>query len=114
MFLIQRITSNPYQKQTLVLQDGTSLIMTMYFRPMQYGWWVEQLQYLSFTINGLRITNSPNMLNQFRNQIPFGLACFSKANREPTQQEDFSTGNSQLYILGPDEVAQYAGFLKLG
>lgn len=114
MLLIQRVTSNPLQRQTLVLPDGTSFVMTMYFRPMQYGWFINQIQYLNFTLNGLRITNTPNMLHQFKNQIPFGLGCFSKADREPTQQSDFSSGASQLFILSQDEVEEYAGYLRLG
>lgn len=114
MFLIQQVTNNPNQKQTLVLQDGTSLTMTIQFVPMQYGWFITELTYQSFTLRGLRITNSPNMLHQFRNQIPFGLACFSAANREPSQQDDFSSGASTLYLLSAAEVVQYTEFLAHG
>lgn len=114
MQLIQRITANPYQTQSLVLDDGTSFSILMYFRPMQFGWFINQLTYGDFILQGLRITNSPNMLNQFRNQIPFGLGCFSTANREPSQQEDFFSGASKLYILTTVEVEEYARFLRLG
>jgi hypothetical protein len=114
MFLIQQITTDPAQKQTLILPDGTSLSLTIQFVPMQYGWFITSLVYQSFTLNGLRITNSPNMLHQFRNQIPFGLACFSNNNREPSQQQDFSSGASQLYILSAEEVAQYTELLQSG
>ncbi len=114
MLRIQQVTSNPLQRQTLVLEDGTTLTLTLYFRPMQYGWFVERLEYGTFVLNGLRITNSPNMLIQFRNQIPFGLGCFSTANREPSQQQDFSSGASRLYILTQAEVADYMEFLSLG
>ncbi len=114
MLLIQQVTSNPLQKQTLVLQDGTTLTMELYFRPMQFGWFVNQLTHGDFVLNGLRITNSPNMLYQFKNQISFGFACFSTANREPSQQEDFSSGASRLYILTSEEVDEYTRFLQLG
>lgn len=114
MFLIQQVTSNPLQKQTLVLQDGTTVTLTIYFRPMQFGWFINQLVYGDFILNGMRITNSPNMLNQFRNQIPFGIGCFSSANREPSQQQDFSSGASKLYILSQAEVDEYAEFLRGG
>lgn len=114
MFLIQQITSDPFQKQTLVLEDGTSLTLVLNFIPMQYGWFIQSLTYQTFTLQGLRICNSPNMLNQFRNQIPFGLACYSDGNREPSQQEDFSSGASKLYILSAAEVAQYMELLKNG
>lgn len=112
MFLVQQITQDPLQQQTLVLSDGTSLTLTIYFRPMQYGWFINELTYKNFVVHGIRITNSPNILYQFQNQIPFGLGCFSSANREPTQQQDFSSGASKLYLLSAEECVQYAEFLK--
>jgi hypothetical protein len=110
--IIQQITSDPLQQQTLILPDGSSLNMLVYFVPMQFGWFITNLTYGTFILNGLRITNSPNMLNQFKNQIPFGLACFSTNNREPSQQQDFSSGASTLYLLTQAEVAQYSEFLS--
>lgn len=114
MLLIQQITTDPLQKQVLVLQDGTTVSLELYFRPQQTGWFVNEMVYGDFILRGLRITNSPNMLNQFRNQLPFGFACFSSANREPSQQEDFSSGASKLYILTQAEVLAYAEFLSAG
>lgn len=114
MLLIQKIITDPLQKQTLVLQDGTSVVISMYFRPMQFGWFFNELTYGAFTLQGLRITNSPNMLNQWRNLLPFGLACFSTNDREPQLQQDFFSGASKLYILTQAEVTEYADYLKLG
>lgn len=114
MFLIQQITSDPYQKQTLILSDGSSLSITMLFIPMQLGWFITELSYKDFSLKGLRISVMPNMLHQFRNQLPFGLACISSQKREPTQQDDFFTGTMKLYILSADEVAEYEDFLTDG
>ncbi len=115
MYLIQQITDNPYQQQTLVLpSDGSSILMTLYFRPLQQGWFIDELTRDSFTVKGLRITNSPNMLNQWKNLIPFGLACFSDGMREPSLLEDFSSGASKLYILSEEEVVEYTDFLQHG
>lgn len=112
MLQIDGFTSNPRQKQTFVLEDGTRVQLTIHFIPMQYGWFITELIYEDFTLNGVRIVNSPNMLHQFRNQIPFGLACFTRGNREPTFQEDFETQASQLYLLTADEVDEYAEYLS--
>lgn len=112
MFKIEQITDDTFQKQVLILEDGTQLTLFIYFRPQQFGWFISELSYQTFTLKGLRVTNSPNFLHQFRNQIPFGMACFSTDNREPTQQEDFSSGQSVLYILSADEVAEYTRFLS--
>ncbi len=112
MFLIQQITSAPAQKQSLILPDGSSFSMTLAFYPQQYGWFIQNLVYKNFTINGLRITTSPNMLNQWVNSLTFGLACTCVGNREPTQQQDFSSGAALLYVLSAAEVAQYSRILK--
>lgn len=114
MFLIQEVTSDARQLQTLVLDDGTSLTLSLYYIPMQLGWFITDLVYQDFEIQSLRITVSPNMLYQFKNQLPFGLGCFTNQGREPTQQEDFSSGNFQLYILSQAEVEQYSEFLSNG
>ncbi len=112
MYLVQQITTDSLQQQTLVLPDGSGVLLQLYFRPLQEGWFINELTWGTFTLKGLRITNSPNMLHQFKNQLPFGLACFSSANREPTLQEDFVSGASKLYLLTEDEVAEYAEFLE--
>lgn len=112
MLQIDNISDSPRQKQSLVLADGTQIELAIYFVPMQYGWFITRLVYKDFVLNGVRIVNSPNMLHQFRNQIPFGLACFSANNREPSLLQDFSSGASKLYILTEAEVAQYTEYLS--
>ncbi len=109
---ITQISDNALQKQSLLLEDGTVFSITMYFVPLQTGWFITELTYGTFIIRSLRITNSVNMLNQFRNLIPFGLACLSTANREPSFQQDFSSGASKLYILTQAECEEYAEILK--
>lgn len=112
MFQIQNLTSDSRQKQNLVLPDGSQIGIEIYFVPMQYGWFITTLTYKDFVLTGLRITNSPNILYQWRNQIPFGLACFSKSDREPSQAGDFATGASNLFILSEADVNAYTEFLS--
>ena len=114
MLIIQQITDNPLQKTALVLPDGSQINLEIYFRSMQAGWFINTLTYGDFTLHGVRITNSPNFLYQWKNVLPFGLACFSTQNREPTQQQDFSSGASKLYVVTSDEVKQYEAFLSGG
>ena len=116
MNLIQQITNDSFQKQNLILQDGTTLSMTLYFVPMQYAWFITELSYQpsNFVLNGLRVTNYPNMLQQWKNILPFGLGCFSTQDREPSQQQDFSSGASKLYILTSEEVEEFTEFLARG
>lgn len=109
---IEQITDNPVQKNTFLLPDGTQITMSYRFSPQQYGWFITELTYLDFTLKGFRISVSPNMFNQFRNRIPFGLGCFSKDNREPTLQQDFSSGAAKLFLLTEDECDEFARVLS--
>lgn len=114
MYQIQQITTDPTQTQTLILPDGSQAVLTIAYYPQQYAWFILELSYQSFTLNGMQITANPNMLNQWRNSLPFGLGCFVAGNREPTQQQDFASGAAQLYLLSAAEVAEYATFLSAG
>jgi hypothetical protein len=113
MFRIQNLTDDPKQKQTLVLPNGELIALSIEYVPMQIGWFITNLTYNDFTLAGVRISNSPNLLYQYRNQIPFGLACFSDySKREPTQQQDFASEASKLYILSQEEVEAYTEYLS--
>ncbi len=112
MYQIQQITNSPAQIHTLILQDGSALTINMRFVPMQKRWIITSMDYGSFSLKGLAITTSPNMLHQFRNQIPFGLACFVTGNREPSLQNDFQTEAAILYILSEAEVIEYSELLS--
>lgn len=114
MLVVQNITKNYRQKQILTLPDGTTISFSIRFSPMQFSWFIENLIYGRFQLNGIRICNSPNLLRQFKNQIPFGLACFSVDTREPQLLEDFFSEHSTMYILTAAEVAQYEAYLSNG
>lgn len=114
MKLIQQITADPLQQQVLILPDGSGVTIQLYYRPNQYGWFFNQISWNGFLAYGIRITNSPDILYQFKNQLTFGIGCFSNANREPTQIEDFASGASKLYLLSQEEVLAYQEFLQDG
>jgi hypothetical protein len=112
MYQVNQITTAALQNQTLTLPDGSLIQTQLYFVPMQYGWFIDISYGANFTINNLRICNSPNMLRQWQNIIPFGLACFSTNDREPSQQADFFSQASILYVLTEAEVQAYSDFLS--
>jgi hypothetical protein len=104
MRLIPNITNQPRQIQTILLDNGLSFEFEIYYMPLQQGWFIESLTYGDFILNGFRISNFPNMLHQWRNILPFGLACRSVDDRDPTLQEDFSSRHSELLLLSEAEV----------
>ncbi len=106
------VTNDPVQKQVLILPDSSSISIQIRYVPMQYGWVIDFITYESWTINSLWVVNSPNLLRQFKNEIPFGLACQTVGNREPMFQNDFSTGTSNLFILTQDEVLTFENYLS--
>jgi hypothetical protein len=113
MYIIGQITDDFMQKQTLILPDGTSLQMSLYYIPLQNGWFITNLTYGTFTLTNIRITVAPNFLRQFKNQIPFGMACYANnVSREPMFQEDFESGAFSLYLLDAAEVTQYEDILS--
>ena len=112
MNLITNITDDTLQTSQLILPDGSQILLTIQFKPMQFGWFIQTLTYGNLTIQGRRIFVSPNILQQFCNQLPFGIACSSVNNREPSQQQDFSSGNCQLFLLTAAEVASFTEFLS--
>ncbi len=112
MQLIQQITTNPLQKQVLILETGLQLSFTLYFRPRQQGWFFNELIYDDFTLYGMRVTNNMNLLMPWKNKLPFGIACLSTANREPSLQEDFATGASKLYIMTAVDLVEFEAYLS--
>lgn len=114
MNLITNVTSDTLQTQKIILADGSQALLTLNFKPMQYGWFINELSYGNVTINGMRVCVSPNILFQFKNQLPFGIACFSTASREPSQQNDFVSGNANLYLLTAAEVNDFSEFISGG
>ena len=114
MYLLTGLTSNTLQRQRLILPNGDPIILVIEFKPLQFGWFIRQLTYelKDFELRGMRINTGPNILYQFKNILRFGMACITKQNREPSLQEDFSSGNSQLYILSESETEELAGYFS--
>jgi hypothetical protein len=108
MYPINGITTDPLQTMTIILPNNNQMSMTINFVSMQFGWFITNLTYTpqNFVLNGLRITNNPNMLYPWKNILQFGLACFSQQDIEPGQSYSFSSGASTLYILDSSEVEE--------
>lgn len=108
MFRIQNITSYPYQGKSLVLPDGTRVEIDIQFFPLRKCWVIKRLSYQDFLLHSYKIVNGTNILRQFKNILPFGLACYDPSGRDPQFLEDFTEqGSHRLFILTQDEVQRY-------
>lgn len=111
MRLIQQVTADSRQSQKIKLEDGSQVEVSLYFRPMQTGWFLD-LKYLDFQVYNLRVTASLNFIRQFKNKLRFGLACIVQGDRDPMFLEDFASGFSSLYLLSEEEVQEYEDYLS--
>ena len=115
MLRILDLNNGARQKMTLTLYNGESADIEIYYQPQQQGWFITELSYGdTFVLRGVRITNNPNFLRQYKNFIPFGLACFSDDGRDPMLQQDFSSGHNRLFVLSEAEVLEYEEYLSSG
>lgn len=114
MYQISQVTDQAKQSQQLVLPDGTLISLQLYYAESQGGWFVISLTYGTFTLQGVRLTTSPNLLRQWKNLIPFGLCCSTQDDQEATQLQSFSSGYAKLYVLSAAEVLAYETFLSGG
>ena len=106
MKLISIIGEESNQVFKIIVPENNRYIdVLLSFKEKQQGWFIS-FEYGIFKVNGLRVVTSGNFLYQFKNLIPFGLACIVEANQEPMLKKDFSSGRAKLYLLTSAEVIQ--------
>lgn len=109
MIKIKGISDYPNQVFTLNLPNGETMNMTLVYKPLQLGWFVG-ITYKDFQVNLIRVTCNYNILEQFSNLIPFGLACFTNQNQEPFFVQDFQASNAALCILDETDLDNLEAF----
>lgn len=111
MNTINGITNEPTQTMAVTLPDGSRVTMTLYFRPQQNGWffdlvWPGSATVLTpFVVQNRRLVTAGNLLRQFRDIIPFGLAVFTVDNQDPITQGCLADGSTQIVLLSADDIA---------
>lgn len=109
MKIIQGLTDNPNQQTSILLPDGSRVMLILGFRPQQLAWYFDliwtRVDGSTFPIQGLKLVASPNMLRQYRKRIPFGLGLVTLNSIEPTTQSTFVDGTSQLLLLDAVDIS---------
>ncbi len=103
MKTITGISSQPKQQMSFVAEDGSQVSMYLEYRPQQLGWFAN-LTWGDWEVNGFRLVSSPNLLRQWRNIIPFGLAIISAKSTDPLNLADFSSAVSVMVFLTAADV----------
>lgn len=107
MKVILSITSSPNQIHQLVLDNNETAEFRLRYYPRMLSWFFD-ISYGDTTINNIKAVLHPNILRQFRNTLPFGLALYTDNSSpiEPFQITDFQTGRVKIGVLNEEEVAQ--------
>lgn len=101
--IIDNLTSFADQTTTVQLQDGTTFDMELIYQGATQRW-VMSISYGTLTINGINLCCYPNVLRQWKNLLPFGLACVTPNLTDPFDINDFANSRAVLYVLSQDEV----------
>lgn len=97
------LTGSAKQRYNVITEDGITFVLTLEYHPRTYAW-VASIQYGDLQIDGFTLVVSPNILRQFENNVPFGLAIISTDDLDPLYLDDFVTQRITLYTLSAAEV----------
>lgn len=108
MQIIDNISNDARQKHTILLaEDSSRIVLELTYKPDVIGWFLDvSYDTLNFSVKGIRVVTSSNLLNQWRNILPFGIICQCKDAQDPLLIEDFLVKRARISILSKDEVAQ--------
>lgn len=106
MQILDTISNDAKQKHTILLEkDNSQIVIRLVYKPTQLGWFMDvEYETKNFAVYGLRVTTNLNILNQWRNIIPFGIVCYCEDAQDPLSIEDFLVKRAYLAILDEAEV----------
>ena len=102
--LINNLTNFADQVTIVQLPDGTTFDFEIIYHGATERW-IMNVTYGDFVVNGVGICCLPNLLRQWVNIIPFGIACVADNAVDPFNIDDFSSGRVLLYVLTPADIA---------
>lgn len=102
---ITGLSADAKQKFKVQIEGGDIAIFNFYYLQSQIGWFFD-ITYGDFKSTGLRLVNSPNVLDAYFNILRFGLLCSVPDGAEPYFIEDFINGRVNLYVLSESEVKE--------
>lgn len=105
MTTLSGITNSPSHSASFVVQATSETVyITLSWSPTQSAWYLS-FTYGSLVVNGLRISTGVNLLRQWRNLLPFGIAIVTLDGYDPKTLNAFSSGGASIYVLTSSEVA---------
>jgi hypothetical protein len=105
MRTINKLQATGVQTFKVPLDAGGFAKITLTYRPVVQMWFLD-FEYNTCKVRGLRLCKQINIIHQWREICPFGIAVLTDG-AEPFLINDFSTGRVTLGILTAGEVAEY-------
>jgi hypothetical protein len=105
MQLLNVLTDDADQKVSVSLPDGSLMQLEFIYRPGIQRWTVD-INYGTFQLVGFILACGPNILRQWRNLLPYGMAVQSTDLIDPVLISDFLNGRISVYILWEAELQQ--------
>lgn len=105
MLYINKLTDDPQQQVNLIGIPGITIQMTLRFMPRTEQW-IMGIVVGETSIQGIAVTTSINILQQFKNTLGFGIACVMGSGLDPFTINDFATEAANLYLLDSDDLAE--------
>ncbi len=102
---IQSLTNFANQITQLQLLDGSIAVMELIYQGATERW-VMNVSYGDVVINGINLCCYPNVLRQWKETLPFGLACVTADQTDPVDINDFATGRAQIYLLDQTDIVE--------
>ena len=103
MKLINSVTDDPNQIMSVVLEDGSSLALTLTYIAGLKGWYYS-FTWGSYSVYNRRIVKGINAIRALRGILPFGIFVDTTDGYEPIYIDDFSKGRATLYTLSQTDV----------
>lgn len=101
---INDISSDYKQTLTIKLDNRNEMIITLIYKPNQMGWFLG-IKYKNLNIGPeIRITNSMNLIREYKNSLGVGIRCEVVDKREPFFVTDFANGSAKLFVLDRKDI----------
>ena len=108
---ISTLSSSPRQKLNFITESGKTIDMTFRYLATQSRWVLDFSYENGFSVNGLAVVCSPNMLDKYRNMIDFGINVMSVDWQDPWSITSFSDGLCAVSVLNDEEKNMAARYL---
>lgn len=100
---INKLTSEPFQRTFLTGNPGQRIVMDLRYNPTQQIW-VADFTLGAFSVRGISVTASPNILRNYRNIIPFGIMVLTLDGQDPRGITDFQSEYCLMMLLSQEDV----------